>query len=160
MFAEREGINYCTFIDWLQRARQRGVMAMTPAAATPRFQELNLAAMVPAKTAMLEVKWPGGMTVRWGKRGRSGRVGAGVAAGEGAGMLTLPPGLKIYLAVEPVDMRNQYNGLWALAESKLQENPRSGALFVFSNKTRDRLKLMDWDGTGVWSWRSDWKRGG
>jgi hypothetical protein len=27
-------------------------------------------------------------------------------------MLTFPPGLKIYLAVEPVDMRNQYNGLW------------------------------------------------
>lgn len=63
-FAEREGINYYTFIDWLQRARQRGVMAMTPAAATPRFQELNLAAMVPAKTAMLEVTWSGGMTVR------------------------------------------------------------------------------------------------
>ena len=57
-------------------------------------------------------------------------------------MLKFPPGLKIYLAVEPVDMRNQYNGLWALAETKLQENPRSGALFVFTNKTRDRLKLM------------------
>jgi transposase len=65
-------------------------------------------------------------------------------------MLTFPPGLKIYLAVEPVDMRNQYNGLWALAETKLQENPRSGALFVFTNRTRDRLKLMYWDGTGVW----------
>lgn len=65
-------------------------------------------------------------------------------------MLTFPSSLKIYLAVEPVDMRNQYNGLWALAEQKLQENPRSGAVFVFTNKTRDRLKLLYWDGTGVW----------
>ena len=63
-FAQREGINYYTFIDWLQRVRARGVMAMRPAAETPRFQELNLAAMVPAKTAMLEVTLPGGMTVR------------------------------------------------------------------------------------------------
>ncbi len=63
-FAKREGIKYFTFIDWLQRARQRGAMAMTPSSATPRFQELNLAAMVPAKTAMLEVSLPGGTTVR------------------------------------------------------------------------------------------------
>lgn len=61
-FAEREGIKYHTFIDWLQRARQRGAMA--PSTKTPRFQELNLAAIMPAKTAMLEVSLPGGMTVR------------------------------------------------------------------------------------------------
>jgi hypothetical protein len=64
-FAEREGIKYFTFIDWLQRARRRGAMAMRPSmVTTPRSQELNSAAMVPAKTAMLEVTWPGGMTVR------------------------------------------------------------------------------------------------
>jgi transposase len=39
-------------------------------------------------------------------------------------MLTIPLGLKIYLAVEPVDMRKHFNGLWAHAEQKLQENPR------------------------------------
>ena len=65
-------------------------------------------------------------------------------------MLSFPSALKIYLAVEPVDMRNQYNGLWALAEQKLEENPRSGAVFVFTNKNRDRLKMLYWDGTGVW----------
>jgi transposase len=65
-------------------------------------------------------------------------------------MLSFPATLKIYLAVEPVDMRNQYNGLWALAEQKLQENPRSGAVFVFTNKDRNRLKMLYWDGTGVW----------
>ena len=65
-------------------------------------------------------------------------------------MLMLPSALKIYLAVEPVDMRKQFNGLWSLAELKLREDPRSGALFVFSNRNRDRVKLLYWDGTGVW----------
>lgn len=65
-------------------------------------------------------------------------------------MLTFPLGLKIYLAVEPVDMRKQFTGLWALAQEKLGEDPRSGALFAFTNKGRDRLKLLYWDGTGVW----------
>jgi transposase len=46
-------------------------------------------------------------------------------------MLTFPSALRIYLAVEPVDMRKQFNGLWSLAEEKLQENPRGGAVFVF-----------------------------
>jgi transposase len=65
-------------------------------------------------------------------------------------MLTFPSALKIYLAVEPADMRKQFNGLWVLAEQKLSEDPRSGAVFVFTNKARDRLKLLYWDGTGVW----------
>lgn len=65
-------------------------------------------------------------------------------------MLTLPSAAKIYLAVEPVDMRKQFNGLWSLAELTLRENPRLGALFVFTNKKRDRLKILYWDGTGVW----------
>lgn len=65
-------------------------------------------------------------------------------------MLTFSPGQRIYLALEPVDMRKQFNGLWALAEEKLREDPRSGALFVFTNKGRDRLKILFWDGSGVW----------
>ena len=65
-------------------------------------------------------------------------------------MLTFPSALKIYLAVEPVDMRKQFNGLWALAEQKPSEDPRLGAVFVFTNKSRDRLKMLYWDGTGVW----------
>jgi transposase len=47
-------------------------------------------------------------------------------------------------------MRKQFNGLWALAAEKLRDDPRSGALFVFTNKDRDRLKILFWDGTGVW----------
>lgn len=65
-------------------------------------------------------------------------------------MLGFPSALKIYLAVEPVDMRKQFNGLWALASDRLREDPRQGALFVFTNKSRDRVKMLYWDGTGPW----------
>ena len=65
-------------------------------------------------------------------------------------MLTFPSALRIYLAVEPVDMRKQFNGLWGQAEEKLKEDPRSGTLFVFVNKDRDRIKMLYWDGTGPW----------
>lgn len=65
-------------------------------------------------------------------------------------MLGFPSALKIYLAVEPVDMRKQFNGLWTLATEKLREDPRQGALFVFTNKPRDRLKMLYWDGSGLW----------
>jgi transposase len=69
--------------------------------------------------------------------------------------MSLPPiGLatqtRVYLALEPVDMRKHYDGLWALAAQHLEFDPKSGALFVFTNKNRDRIKLLHWDGTGVW----------
>lgn len=74
-------------------------------------------------------------------------------------MLAFPAGLRIYLAVEAVDMRKQYNGLWAYAVEKLREDPRQGAVFVFTNKDRDRIKLLYWDGTGVWVMAKRLERG-
>jgi len=65
-------------------------------------------------------------------------------------MLAFSPTQRIYLAIEPVDMRKHFDGLWALASEKLQEDPFSGSLFVFTNKTHDRLKILFWDGSGVW----------
>ena len=65
-------------------------------------------------------------------------------------MLAFPAGIRIYLAVQPVDMRKQFNGLWAAAQETLGEDPKSGAVFGFINKERTRLKLLYWDGTGVW----------
>ncbi len=65
-------------------------------------------------------------------------------------MLMFPTALKIYLAIEPVDMRKQFNGLWSLAAERLQEDPRQGAAFVFANKDKDRIKILYWDGSGPW----------
>lgn len=63
-------------------------------------------------------------------------------------MLSFHVGLKIYLAVEPCDMRKQFDGLAALAQGQLGEDPREGALFVFTNRRRNRLKVLHFDGTG------------
>lgn len=65
-------------------------------------------------------------------------------------MLALPAAVKIYVAVAPVDMRKQYDGLWAAAQQQLGEDPKQGALFCFTNRGHTRLKLLYWDGTGVW----------
>jgi len=65
-------------------------------------------------------------------------------------MLSLSPTQRIFLALEPVDMRKHFDGLWALASEKLQEDPFGGAWFVFTNKDRNRLKILCWDGSGVW----------
>jgi transposase len=65
-------------------------------------------------------------------------------------MLAFPAAIKIYVAVQPVDMRKAFNGLWSAAQEQLGEDPKSGAVFAFTNKERTRLKLLYWDGTGVW----------
>jgi len=65
-------------------------------------------------------------------------------------MLAFPGSVRIYVAVQPVDMRKSFNGLWSAVSEQLQEEPKSGAVFGFINKDRTRLKLLYWDGTGVW----------
>jgi transposase len=65
-------------------------------------------------------------------------------------MLAFPAAIRIYVAVQPVDMRKSFNGLWSAVSEQLHEDPKSGALFAFINKERTRLKLLYWDGTGVW----------
>ena len=74
-------------------------------------------------------------------------------------MFGLPAPLKIYLAVEPIDARKQFDGLWAVARRHLDEDPRSGALFVFTNKRRNRIKMLYWDGTGPWVFAKRIERG-
>jgi transposase len=64
-------------------------------------------------------------------------------------MLAFPAAIQIYVAVQPVDMRKQYDGLWLAAQSQLGEYPKQGAVFCFTNRERTRLKLLYWDGTGV-----------
>lgn len=65
-------------------------------------------------------------------------------------MLSFAGSLKILVALEPCDMRKGLNGLHGLVTERLQEDPRQGALFVFCNRRRTRLKILFWDGTGLW----------
>ena len=59
--------------------------------------------------------------------------------------------LKIYLALDPCDMRKSFNGLYDIVSSQLETNRLTReALFVFCNKRRNRIKLLYFDGTGLW----------
>jgi transposase len=74
-------------------------------------------------------------------------------------MLTLPLGTRILVCREPVDMRRSFDGLEASVRERLKEDPLSGALFVFWNRRRDRLKILSFDGTGLWIWYKRLERG-
>ena len=56
----------------------------------------------------------------------------------------------IWLAIEPVDMRTGADGLSLHVQQVLGRAPCDGTTYVFSNRRRTRLKLVCWDGTGVW----------
>jgi transposase len=57
---------------------------------------------------------------------------------------------KIYIAVEAIDMRKGFEGLHGLVRDHLGEDPLSGPLFLFTNRTKTRLKALVWDGSGLW----------
>ena len=65
-------------------------------------------------------------------------------------MFHMNQNLKVVLAVEPVDLRKSFNGLYAIARYELDEVPEDGALFIFSNRTKTRIKVLCFDGTGCW----------
>ena len=65
-------------------------------------------------------------------------------------MLSFHAGLKIFIAVEAVDLRKSFSGLWGVAHEKLKENPDSGAVFIFTNRRRNRIKILYADRSGVW----------
>lgn len=58
--------------------------------------------------------------------------------------------MRVYLAPGITDMRKSFNGLYALVRGTLQNDPLSGHLFVFCNRRRDRIKILYWDGSGLW----------
>ena len=61
-------------------------------------------------------------------------------------MLSFTGSLKIYLAIQTSDMRKSFNGLQSVVSSHLQADP----LDVFTNKRRNRLKILYFDKTGLW----------
>jgi transposase len=65
-------------------------------------------------------------------------------------MLSLSPATRVFLALRPVDGRLGFNGLYTLVKETLQQEPTSGFVFAFLNKRRNRLKILTYDGSGLW----------
>jgi transposase len=63
-------------------------------------------------------------------------------------VLSLPPTVRVFFAVEPVDLRKGFDGLSNVARFVLAEDPLSGHLFVFVNRRGDRAKILFWDRSG------------
>lgn len=58
----------------------------------------------------------------------------------------------IYLHRESVDFRQSINGLMVIVEDAMKHSPFNGALFVFCNRSRDKIKALYWDQTGFCLW--------
>lgn len=69
-----------------------------------------------------------------------------VAAGDG--LMVLPT--QVWLMLEPMDMRLGIDGLSARIQQALGRSPCDGTAYAFRNRRGNRLKLLQWDGTGVW----------
>ncbi len=65
-------------------------------------------------------------------------------------MLTIGPNTRIYLAVGTTDLRAGFEKLAILAQSLFAHEARSGHLFLFCNGARTRVKVLGWDGSGLW----------
>ena len=65
-------------------------------------------------------------------------------------MLTIGGANEIFLVAGPTDMRKSFNGLSAIVSNALKKDVRDGQLFVFSNRRRNRLKILFWDRGGLW----------
>lgn len=63
-------------------------------------------------------------------------------------MLSIPPTMRVFVAVKPTDMRKSFNGLVNAARSVIARDPLSGHLFVFFNRRRTMMKSIFWDRGG------------
>jgi len=65
-------------------------------------------------------------------------------------MLSLPASIRIFVSRDAVDFRKSHDGLLAVIRDTFGDDPFDGSLFVFLNRSRDRLKLLQWDRDGFW----------
>jgi transposase len=65
-------------------------------------------------------------------------------------MISVSTGLRIVVATAPVDGRKGMDSLAAVVQQAMRDNPFSGDLYIFRTKRADRIKIVVWDGTGLW----------
>jgi transposase len=65
-------------------------------------------------------------------------------------MLSITGATRVFVAVTPVDLRGSFNRLSSLVQQVLAQDPLAGHWFVFTNRRRNRIKILVWDGSGLW----------
>jgi len=65
-------------------------------------------------------------------------------------VLTTSPATKVWLAAGPTDLRAGFDRLCVLVQAALGQNATSGHLFVFCNAARTRIRILYFDGSGLW----------
>lgn len=65
-------------------------------------------------------------------------------------MIPLSPATRVFVVTGATDMRKGFDGLYGIVANRLGLDPTSGHLFVFCNAARNRIKLLVWDGSGLW----------
>lgn len=65
-------------------------------------------------------------------------------------MIAAPSGVRIVVAATPVDFRRGMDSLAMLVQQAQGCSPYSGDVFIFRSKRADRIKILAWDGTGLW----------
>jgi transposase len=65
-------------------------------------------------------------------------------------MISLSSATRVFVAAGFTDMRKSFNGLYGIVAQQLKQDPTSGHVFVFCNRSRNRIKLLLWDGSGLW----------
>jgi transposase len=76
-------------------------------------------------------------------------------------MIHLPTSVRVYVCLEPCDMRRSFDSLHALVRDRLSLDAFAGHLYLFFSRRRDRLKILYWDrdGFALWAKRPDqWRR--
>ena len=63
-------------------------------------------------------------------------------------MLSLPPSVRLYVCVEPINLHKSFDGLSLAVQRVVEADPRSGHLFVFFNRSKDLCKVLWWDRNG------------
>ena len=74
-------------------------------------------------------------------------------------MIHLPASVRVYLCLEPCDMRRSFDSLHALIRDRLQMDAFAGHLYLFFGRRRDRLKILYWDRDGFALWAKRLEQG-
>jgi transposase len=65
-------------------------------------------------------------------------------------MLQITPHMRILISLNPVDFRKGIDGLAGICQNELKEDPFTGTVYLFRNKLKTAIKILVYDGQGMW----------